>query len=404
MNACLLCHAKQVVLLLDFGLQPICNRFLARPEEKEATFPMRIGQCKSCGLVQSMNPVPAEELKPRVDWITYNEPEGHLDGLADKIAALRGLTKESVICGVTFKDDSLLKRLRDRGYARTWRMDPHGDLGISDPGVGVETVQDRFNTATSARIAHSRGKADVVIARHIWEHAADPAGFVDALKQLMTPDGYLVLEIPDCERALASHDYSTLWEEHSLYFTPTTFRQSAALCGLSVERYECFPYTLENSLVSVSRLAQQTVPHKLPEALLETEKRRGQEFAAGLPVQQATMNEYFARFRKENGKIALLGAGHLAGTFVNLLQLKEHIDCLVDDNPQKRGSYMPGSGLPIYESGALLDRNIKLCLLSVNAESEDRVIEKNRAFTDAGGIFHSIFPASQYALRIGARK
>lgn len=400
MDKCLLCRANEVVLLLDFGPQPICNRFLIRPDAEEATFPMRIGQCDACGLVQSIMPVSAAELKPRSDWITYNEPEGHLDRLADTIAAAPGLTNKSAICGVTFKDDSLLRRLRERGYARTWRMDPQGDLGIGEAGVGVETIQDRLNKVTCARIAQTRGKADLVIARHVWEHAADPAGFIDALQELMTPEGHLVLEVPDCERALASYDYSTMWEEHSLYFTPTTFRQSASLCGLPIEYYECFPYTLENSLVAISRLAQGTARAKLSETLLETEKRRGQEFAAGLPGQREKIGGCFARFREKQGKIAILGAGHLACTFVNLLQLKDHIDCLVDDNPHKRGSYMPGSRLPIYESRALIERNIKLCLLSVNAESEDRVIEKNKAFTDAGGIFHSIFPASKHALSV----
>jgi hypothetical protein len=363
---------------------------------------MRLGQCDACGLVQSIMPVSAAELKPRSDWITYNEPEGHLDRLGGLIAALPGLTKGCAIGGITFKDDSLLRRLRERGFGRTWRLDPQSDLGIGEPGAGVETIQDRLNSASAKRIAGTRARADVVIARHIWEHAADPPGFIEALKELVVPQGYLVLEIPDCERALASCDYSTVWEEHSIYFTPATFRHSAALCGLSLHHYECFPYTLENSLVAIARLDHGTARPNLPQAVLETEKQRGQGFAAGLAIQRDKIGNYFARFRKEQGKIAILGAGHLACTFVNLLELKEHIDCLVDDNPHKRGSYMAGSGLPIYESRALLERDIKLCLLSVNAESEDRVIEKNRAFTAAGGIFHSIFPASKHALRIGA--
>ena len=401
MDKCLVCGAQSVGLLLDFGPQPICNRFLTSPEEEEATFPMCVGQCNTCGLVQSLLPVPAEELKPRSDWITYNEPEGHLDRLADTIAALPNLTKNSVLGGITFKDDTLLRRMRERGFAQTWRLDPRADLGIADVGVGVETIQDRLNTEAVARIAQSRGKADVVIARHIWEHTSDPAGFVSALKELMTPGGYLILEIPDCERAIASRDYSTIWEEHSLYFTPATFQQSASVCALSVEQYECFPYSLENSLVAITRSAQGTVRPALLDTLLQKEKERAQDFAAGLPAQREKIGRFFARFRKEQGKVAMLGAGHLAATFINLLQLKEYFTCLVDDNPHKRGSYMPGSRLPIYESSALLEQDIKLCLLSVNAESEDRVIEKNKAFTEAGGTFHSIFPASKHALPVG---
>ena len=212
------------------------------------------------------------------------------------------------------------------------------------------------------------------------------------------PGGYCVLEIPDCERALDSCDYSTVWEEHAIYFTPATFRHSASLCGLSLSYYQCFPYTLENSLVAIGQRDGET--GKSSGVDLAMEKRRGAGFARGLPEQRTRIGRYLDRFRKEEGKIAVLGAGHLAGTFINLLRVKEHIDCLVDDNPNKRGLYMPGSRLPIYQSSALLERGIKLCLLSVNAEIEDRVIEKNRQFAAGGGRFHSIFPESKHALRV----
>ena len=380
-------------------MQPICNRFLTSPDAEEAKFPIRFGQCGRCGLVQIVAPVPASELKPRVDWITYNEPEGHLDHLANLIAKLPGLTKDSAICGVTFKDDSLLRRLRERGYSRTRRLDPGRDLGITEGGAGVETIQDVLTVGAATEIAQFQGKADIVIARHIWEHASDPAGFISALKAMMTADGYLVFEIPDCERALTLCDYSTVWEEHSLYFTPATFRHGILLSGLTVVAFHCFPYTLENSLVAIAKIGR-TGAGALPSAeILDEEKRRGQNFAAGLTPQREKIGSYFARYR-DNGKIVILGAGHLACTFINLLDLKEHIDCLVDDNPHKRGLFMPGSCLPIYDSQALLERGITLCLLSVAAEIEDRVISKNQAFAAAGGTFASIFPASKHALRM----
>jgi SAM-dependent methyltransferase len=398
-GACRLCRAEQMEPLLDFGLQPICNRFLASADETEATFPLRLGQCRACGVVQATACPPAAELRPRFDWITYNEPEGHLDRLADTIAALPGLTKNSTICGVSFKDDSLLRRLGERGFARRWRIGPAGDLGVQEPGTGVETIQDRLDAGKAAEIADRRGQADVVIARHIWEHAFDPAGFLRALQQIMAPTGHIVLEIPDCERALASCDYTTVWEEHTLYFTPATFRHGILLAGLSISHYELVPYSLENSLIAVARRSAEVAPAPLDSALLESERRRATMYSRGLAPQRERTGASLAGFRKEQGKIAVLGAGHLACTYVNLLDLKEHIDFLVDDNPHKRGLYMPGSRLPICGSRALVDRAARLCLLSVSPESEDRVMQRNREFTAAGGRFASLFPASKYALK-----
>jgi hypothetical protein len=59
---------------------------------------------------------------------------------------------------------------------------------------------------------------------------------------------------------------------------------------------------------------------------------------------------------------------------------------------------MPGSKAPILPSSALVDRDIRLCLMTVRAEIEDAVAAKNAAFTAKGGILASIFPESTYAL------
>ena len=81
-------------------------------------------------------------------------------------------------------------------------------------------------------------------------------------------------------------------------------------------------------------------------------------------------------------------------------EVEDAIDCVIDDNPHKRGLFMPGSRLPIVGSSALLERGIRLCLLSLNPIGEQKVIEKNAAFVAAGGAFASIFPASERALPV----
>ncbi len=239
------------------------------------------------------------------------------------------MTKDSVVCGVSFKDDSLLRRLGQRGYQNTRRVDPERDLGILATGAGVETIQDRLTSPAAAAIARARGKADVVVARHIWEHAFDPAALLAAVKELMSADGRVVLEVPDGERALSTCDYSTIWEEHPLYFTPATFRHGILLAGLAVEHYECIPYSLENSLLAVARRNPDAAPPELAKATIESERRRGEVYSAGLAGQRERLGGYLAQYRKDHGPIAILGAGHLACTFINLLGLKVHIDCLV---------------------------------------------------------------------------
>jgi hypothetical protein len=386
-KACQLCKSASVETLIDFGPQPICNRFPRTTTEPEALFPMVLEQCHACGLLQTTQPVPADELRPRVDWITYNEPEGHLDELAGKLARLPGV---KTFAGITFKDDTLLRRMKQRGFSVLWRLDPAVDLGVTERGVGAETIQDRLTPAKARQIAAARGKVDVLSVRHIFEHTHRTLEFVSALRELVNPGGYVLFEIPDCDNALELYDYSTMWEEHTIYFTPGTYRQAFGQCGLALTLYERFPYTLENCLVGVARVET----GKTETADVEHELARGQRFARQFAAIRAKYQELFPK------PAAMFGAGHLAATFINLLGLKDRFQFAVDDNPNKRGLYMPGSKLPITGSAELATSGIKLCLMSVAVESEEKVIAKNQAFVEAGGQFASIFPASKHALKL----
>ena len=90
-HGCRVC-SREVRDWLDFGPQAVRNRFLRSADEPEYTHPLRVGYCTACGTVQLADPPPADELRPRLGWISYNEPERHLDDLAAKLVRLPGIT------------------------------------------------------------------------------------------------------------------------------------------------------------------------------------------------------------------------------------------------------------------------------------------------------------------------
>ena len=103
-------------LLLDLGLQPVSNRYLQSLKQSEEYFVLKLGQNHSNGQIQLIDPFPQYELKPRYDWITYNEPEAHLDGLVEALSSTIPDRKKAVVGGVSFKDDSTLERFASLGY------------------------------------------------------------------------------------------------------------------------------------------------------------------------------------------------------------------------------------------------------------------------------------------------
>lgn len=394
MPSCRLCHSDALIDVLDFGPQPISNRFLRDPTAGEPLFPLTLVQCGACGLVQLGQAIPAAQLTPPYPWLSYREPETHLDRLAETLAMLPGLSSESVVWGLSGKDDSLLQRLKRRGFRCTYRLDPAIDLGIIPAGAGVEMVQDRLRPSCVSRLLSGRDRPQLIVARHILEHAHDLREFLAALGGLLSPDGYLAAEVPDCEPALRQLDYTTVWEEHISYFTPATFPQVFAAAGLGLVVTAAYPRPVETLLVGIGQ-AGRAVPLPPPPSL-EGELAQLRAFADGLPRRRRHFAEVLGQ--EPRGATALLGAGHLACAFLQYLQLQEHVTLVVDDDPRKRGLFMPGSRLPIRGAASLLENGVRLCLLSVHPDAEEHILRRNREFLQRGGRFASIFTASPRAL------
>ncbi|MBU1199357.1 MAG: class I SAM-dependent methyltransferase [Nanoarchaeota archaeon] len=403
MNTCSVCKEEKVKVLLDFGMQPVCNRFLKKPEEVKGEYKhsLMIGQCLTCGSIQVVNSFPVAELKPEHTWIVrYAEPEEHLDNLADKIANLAGLNPESKFLGISFKDVSLIERMKHKGFENVHCLDTKKDLLITEI-AGVESVQDKFTVEKSRELVKKHGRYDIIIARHILEHVYSPKDFMDSLKELLKPEGYIIIEVPGCDQAFELFDYTIPWEEHTLYFTRQSFKHFFGFAGLNIESFEEIDYPLESSLIVIARLKKkQNVSDSSlfpTKDFLSKELELGDAFAKGFSRREKELKNYLS----DKKGVALFGAGHLACSYINFFDIKEQIDFVVDDDPNKKGLFMAGSGIPIFGSGALVEKNIGLCLLSLNPRNEDKVIQKNQAFINNKGIFLSIFPSSKHALKLG---
>jgi C-methyltransferase C-terminal domain/Putative zinc binding domain/Methyltransferase domain len=389
-HTCRVCGCDWAPEHLDFGPQALRNRFLRSPEETEFTHPLSLGVCCSCGIVQLAEPPPIEELRPRFGWIAYNEPERHLDELADMLAKLPGITPRSTFAGLTYKDDSTLVRLNRRGLAETWRPDLH-DLGIVAPFAGIESVQEKLTPNIAASLAAKFGQPYVLLVRHVLEHTHNTRAALEWAAKLVRPGGYVVFEVPDAARALDRLDCTTVWEEHTLYFTPVSLRGCLERKGgLEIVSLESYPYPHEDSLVVIARSLPERVA-QIPTVPRE-DIARTQRFIREFPrVRDSIQRQLRGR------RIAMLGAGHLTGAFVNLYGLADQIEFVADDNPNKHGLFMPGSRLPILPSSELVNREIDLCLMTVRPEIEDAVIANNAAFMTRGGILASVFPGSRFS-------
>ena len=173
---------------------------------------------------------------------------------------------------------------------------------------------------------------------------------------MVKKSGFLVFEIPDCTAVFDSQDYTTIWEDHISYFTPETFQNTLVIGGYNIYHFKTYPYPFENSLVAIVQPNNSRIKHNNQDINVDDELKRVHSFANNLDQKREQLNKFLSSFRQNHGKIAIFGAGHLACMFINLMGIKDLIEFVVDDHPNKRGLFMPGSKLPIYASDYLIKK------------------------------------------------
>jgi hypothetical protein len=257
---CLVCGAGGVETLLALGQQPVASHFMPERDSKAVEHELALASCPTCGVTQLEKPFPYRDLVRRYDWITYREPETHLDAVVQRICALPGITPNARVAGITFKDNTTLERLRRRGFAHIWSLDARADLGAADANADIETVQALMTPEKAAAIVGKRGPVDLLIVRHVAEHAEAPSRFMAALSALLAPGGIMVVEVPDCTGNLTRQDYAMIWEEHTLYLTPDSMPQLAAAAGCAVVDCQVHPFRFEDVIVLYARKADASAP------------------------------------------------------------------------------------------------------------------------------------------------
>jgi hypothetical protein len=387
-------------LLFDLGLLPISNRFLKNKFEKGPKFPFKVDISERNGLISLNKPFPVHEIKPRFDWITCSEPEDHLDDLVDVLIQLPGISKKSVFASFSFKDMSTLERLKNKGFQNQWSIDPEEDLEIKDKKCSIETFQSKFNLNTAVKILGKYGLADIVIVRHVLEHSYNINNFVNSIKKLIKKNGYIVWELPDCEKSLKKLDYTMLWEEHTYYFTEFTLKYFLENHNFKIVNFFSIPYSYENSLVAIVKNKEDSFYEQSDKFhnKLKNEILQARFFAKSLNDQRKKIREKLIQLKKKNSDsdIVLYGAGHLSVAFISIMQLSDIISFVIDDNLNKKEMIMPIGNIPITNLKKLYEKNVKICLLSLNPENHSKIIDKNKDFIKKGGIFLSIFPGSNF--------
>jgi SAM-dependent methyltransferase len=388
---CCLCKGRNLSLLFNLNDLPISHFLRKKRDDPDPRFSVGFECCQDCGLLQIVDPIPADLIYGEADTYTtgFQQPR-HLEDLITTTVARQDPGKA---IDIGCNDGSLLEVLRRAGYAQVVGVEPNPVAASIARKKGHRVYTSYLTKELASQIVADCGAFDTVYLRHVVEHVSDLEVFFGALRALLRPDGLLVLELPDVEEGFALGSPAILWEEHVSYFTQALAEYMLERFGFHISDRRKYVFG-GGSLAFVAQKKAVPVTCKVPrpDPSATTDLLRG--FVAGMERQKSEIKSVVSLARSGGYKVLIYGAAPRSCLLVSVSRIAEMIDFVVDDRQDIQHRLMPGTDHFVRSLADVADATGSklLCLLGVGSENEFKVRAKIEAAIDASFVFISLFP------------
>lgn len=362
-ETCRGCGGRSLRDFLSLGPQPLANAFLSGPAEfaAEQRFPLDVFYCADCRLVQLADVIDPATLFGHYLYVTGTSETiaQHNEAYARHTRDLLRLTPRDLVVEIASNDGSLLSCFRTLGI-RTLGVEPAQNIAALASARGIETVNRFFNAEAGRELRVSAGEARAVLANNVLAHVDEPLDFLEGCRNLLAPDGLVIVEVPYARDMLERVEYDTIYHEHLSYFAIAPLSRMAAEAGLRIVRVDRVPVHGGSIRVHFG-LGAGDAP--AVGAAIAEEERAGvtawaswEEFGRATARNREALVKQLEDLRARGARLAGYGAPAKGNTLLNYCRIgPELLPFTVDRNPLKVGLFTPGMHLPVRPVEALAE-------------------------------------------------
>lgn len=362
---------------LDLGLMPLSNNLQATKHETAPRYPLQVVFCDNCFLSQ-LNVV----VDPGVLFNNYvyrsGISEGYKSHCRDMAADLRswGINDQSHHVDIAGNDGTLLKQFKlvlGGDFQKRMIVDPAQNFMEENRAAGILQAPFFWNLGLAKEM---RGAVDLITATNVFAHVDDVADFLLSAHAALKKTGILVLEFPYLVDFIDRKEFDTVYFEHLSYFSLTPLLRLANDCGLTIldaTRHEIHGGSLRVIMGKTGVANAENV-----DKILQLEYEKGLHKPKTYLIWAEQVQRVIKDFR--NGILSIMEKGHRIAGFAasakgNVLLnaaglTHQHIEYILDETPEKKGKFSPGTGIPITDFGYQYTWPYYLIILSWNFAEE----------------------------------
>jgi hypothetical protein len=389
--ACRCCGSRQVELVIDLGDQPHCNRLVppGAPAGAEPNYPLRVGFCRACTMVQIDHTIPKESMftdYPYVSGTTKTLP-AHFRATAERIAAAYDVSSKDLVVDIGSNDGTWLKQWEFSG-ARVLGVEAASNVAKLAQDAGVPTWNRFFNAECCRDILAEHGPAKIITASGVFFHLEELHSVVEGISLLLSQDGVFVVQAIYLGGMVENTAFDQVYHEHLCYYTLKSL--SALLEQHGLEVFDANLVNIHGGSIEahVARKGTRPVgPSVRAMQAVEQEKGFGEigtyrKFAHDVLDLRTRLVALLEGYKAAGKSVSAYGAPAKGATLLNSFGIGvDLVQKAVEKNPMKVGLAIPGVRIPIEsEEGARPDAYLVLAWNFI-----EEFIAKEKAYLAGGG-------------------
>lgn len=200
---------------------------------------------------------------------------------------------------------------------------------------------------------NAHGDGDFYCCKMTLEHIPDTCRFLSMIRQsIKNREAVVYFMLPDAEKIFRNLEFWDIYYEHCSYFTAGSLEYVFQLAGfevLSIGREYDDQYLLIEARPDDT--PEQVTPPEIDDLI-----KIVNHFQRYIEAHKTKWKSLIERFHVQNKKIILWGGSSRSVSFLTTLGVTVHkVPYVVDINPHKQGTYLPGNGQMIISPAQLAE-------------------------------------------------
>ena len=363
-SGCRVCGNKELVTVLDLGNQFLSGVFPKKIDLEHPCGPLKLVKCSEvnggCGHVQLEHTFDL----PTMYGQEYGYRSGlnssmvkHLKGKAEKILKDVKLKSGDIVIDIAGNDGTFLGFFPED--CQLMSIDPTSEKFSKYFKSNVNYIADFFSESVFKK-RFGKQKAKVITSFSMFYDLEDPCKFAKQVKECLSPDGIWVLEQSYMPEMIRVNSFDTVCHEHLSYYGMRQIKYIMDKAGFNIIDFDFNDVNGGSISVVVSPLGKECTT-KLT-ALLASELEQGldttvpwDEFGDRINSCKEQFWKMIDYYKKNNAKICALGASTKGNVTLQTWEVTPNDIAVIGDvNPDKDGSYTPGTWIPIKDEEDVL--------------------------------------------------